>query len=38
MLRKKDAYWLSDREWEAIEPHLPRDWRGVTALNLVDPS
>jgi|SRR6185312_4510990 len=29
MSRKKDAYWLSDPEWEAIEPHLPTGRRGA---------
>lgn len=29
MSRKKDAYWLSDSEWDAIEPHLPRGRRGA---------
>ena len=25
---RKNLYWLSDREWKRIEPHLPRDVRG----------
>src|ERR1700722_3917875 len=29
MTRKKDAYWLSDSEWEVIEPHLPKGRRGA---------
>ena len=29
MSRKKDAYWLSDSEWEVIEPHLPKGRRGA---------
>ena len=29
MARKKDVYWLSDAEWESIEPHLPRGRRGA---------
>jgi hypothetical protein len=24
MSKRKQAYWLSDAEWAAIEPHLPR--------------
>ena len=29
MSRKQDAYWLTDAEWAAIEPHLPRGRRGA---------
>jgi transposase len=29
MSRKQDVYWLSDAEWSAIEPHLPRGRRGA---------
>jgi transposase len=29
MSRKQEAYWLSDAEWAAIEPHLPRGRRGA---------
>jgi transposase len=29
MSRKQKAYWLSDAEWAAIEPHLPRGRRGA---------
>ena len=25
---RKNLYWLSDREWQRIEPYLPRDVRG----------
>jgi len=28
MARKRDVYWLSDAEWEAIQPHLPSGRRG----------
>ena len=29
MSRKQEGYWLSDAEWSAIEPHLPRGRRGA---------
>jgi transposase len=29
MSRKQEAYWLTDAEWAAIEPHLPRGRRGA---------
>jgi transposase len=29
MSRKQDVYWLSEAEWRAIEPHLPRGRRGA---------
>lgn len=29
MSKKPTAYWLSDSEWSAIEPHLPRGRRGA---------
>jgi transposase len=29
MSKKKEVYWLSDTEWLAIEPHLPRGRRGA---------
>jgi len=29
MSRKQEAYWLSDAEWAAIEPRLPRGRRGA---------
>lgn len=29
MARKRDVYWLSDAEWEAIKPHLPQGRRGA---------
>ena len=29
MSRKQEAYWLTDAEWSAIEPHLPRGRRGA---------
>lgn len=28
MSKKKNLYWLSDLEWAAIEPHLPRGVAG----------
>lgn len=29
MSKKRAVYWLSDIEWAAIEPHLPRGRRGA---------
>jgi hypothetical protein len=29
MSKRKQVYWLSDADWAAIEPHLPR---GAAAL------
>lgn len=29
MSRTRNVYWLSDREWAAIEPHLPKGRRGA---------
>jgi transposase len=29
MSKRKQAYWLSDAEWAAIEPHLPRGRSGA---------
>ena len=29
MSKKKSVYWLSDSEWTAIEPHLPKGRRGA---------
>jgi transposase len=29
MSKKSEVYWLSDGEWSAIEPHLPRGRRGA---------
>jgi transposase len=29
MSKRKQAYWLSDGEWAAIEPHLPRGRSGA---------
>jgi transposase len=29
MSKKAEAYWLSDAEWAALEPHLPRGRRGA---------
>ena len=26
---RKNLFWLSDEQWECIEPHLPTDVRGV---------
>ena len=26
---RKNQFWLSDEQWERIEPHLPTDVRGV---------
>lgn len=30
---RKNLYWLSDREWQRIEPHLPRDVRGKARVD-----
>lgn len=30
---RKNLYWLSDREWERIEPHVPRDVRGKARVD-----
>ena len=29
MVRAQEPVWLSDEQWERIEPHLPTDVRGV---------
>jgi transposase len=29
MWKKSEVYWLSDGEWAAIEPHLPKGRRGA---------
>lgn len=29
MAKRKQVYWLSDKEWSAIEPHLPRGRSGA---------
>ena len=29
MSKRKQAYWLSDAEWSAIEPHLPKGRSGA---------
>ena len=29
MSKKSEVYWLSDGEWAAIEPHLPKGRRGA---------
>ena len=26
---RSNLFWLSDEQWERIEPHLPTDVRGV---------
>lgn len=33
MARKQEVYWLSDAEWEAIQPHLPNGRRGVRRVD-----
>ena len=33
MSKKKAIYWLSDSEWAAIEPHLPRGRRGARRVD-----
>ena len=30
---RKNLFWLSDEQWERIEPHLPRDVRGVQRVD-----
>lgn len=32
MSKRKQAYWLSDAEWAAIEPHLPRGRSGALMI------
>lgn len=32
-LMTKHLYWLSDREWSKIEPHLPRGRRGARRVD-----
>lgn len=33
MARKREVYWLSDAEWEAIQPHLPQGRRGARRVD-----
>ena len=33
MSKKQQPYWLSDDEWFAIEPHLPRGRRGARRVD-----
>ena len=33
MSKRKQAYWLSDAEWAAIEPHLPRGRSGARRVD-----
>src|SRR5690606_26591671 len=33
MARKQEVYWLSDAEWEAIQPHLPNGRRGARRVD-----
>jgi transposase len=28
-LMSRNLFWLSDEQWARIEPHLPKDLRGV---------
>src|ERR1700694_3476797 len=30
---RRNLFWLSDEQWERIEPHLPTDVRGVERVN-----
>src|ERR1700724_1202285 len=30
---RKNLFWLNDEQWERIEPHLPRDVRGVERVD-----
>ena len=30
---RKNLFWLSDKQWERIEPHLPTDVRGVERVD-----
>eukprot|EP01036_Dinobryon_divergens_P012126 gene12126-16334_t len=33
MSKRKQAYWLSDAEWSAIEPHLPQGRSGARRVD-----
>jgi transposase len=33
MSKRKQAYWLSDAEWAAIEPHLPKGRSGARRVD-----
>ena len=33
MARKSEIYWLSDAEWQAIQPHLPQRQRGARRVD-----
>jgi transposase len=30
---RRNLFWLSDEQWKRIEPHLPRDVRGVERVD-----
>jgi transposase len=30
---QKNLFWLSDEQWQRIEPHLPTDVRGVDRVD-----
>jgi transposase len=30
---RKNLFWLSDEQWERIEPHLPTDVRGIERVD-----
>jgi hypothetical protein len=32
-IRRRNLFWLSDEQWERIEPHLPTDVRGVERVD-----
>src|SRR3569623_354225 len=34
MAKKRDIYWLSDAEWEAIQLHLPSGRRGARRVDV----
>ena len=33
MAKKRDIYWLSDAEWQAIQLHLPSGRRGARRVD-----
>jgi transposase len=33
MARKWEVYWLSDAEWDALQPHLPQGRRGARRVD-----
>ena len=35
---RSNLFWLSDEQWERIEPYLPTDVRGVTNGRMIGAS